>query len=113
MSTIKHIEIAGPDGGKLNTFYSKLFNWTIQRREVGGFDYYDVLNQESPTLGIRPEPEGKPEIVLYVGVSDLDAYVEKAVALGAAVRIPPLRHGDLYFALILDPAGNPVGLMQE
>ena len=112
MATIKHVEIAGLDGKKLKAFYSDLFDWEINRREIAGFDYYDAVGHEAPTLGIRHEPEGQPEIVVYVEVKDLNAAVEKAQKLGASVRIPPMQYGELSFALINDPEGNPIGLTQ-
>jgi len=113
VSKITHIEIAGVDGYKLQAFYGKLFGWDISRREVGGFDYHDVDVTGSPTVGIRHEPKGPPEIVVYVEVNDLDRSVEKAVALGGSIRIPPKQHGDLHFALIRDPEDNPVGLTEK
>lgn len=113
MAKIKHIEIAGIDGARLKSFYGKLFDWEIKRREIAGFDYYDIEAESEPTAGIRHEPEGKPEIVVYVEVSDLHQSLEKAKALGAAVRIPPKTNGELRFALIEDPEGNPIGLTQE
>ena len=118
MARIGHIEIAGTDGGMLGDFYSELFGWTITRRDVGGFDYYDIDTGSTddasagPTAGIRHEPEGRAEIVVYVEVDDLDATFEKAKNLGVEVRIPPMDYGDLSFALVEDPAGNPLGLTQ-
>ena len=113
MARIKHIEIAGIDGGKLKVFYSRLFDWKITQRDVAGFDYYDIATGGESSAGIRHEPDGKPEIVVYVEVSDLDESVEKAKALGATIRIPPKEYGDLLFALIEDPEGNPIGLTQK
>lgn len=116
MAKIKHIEIAGVDGGRLESFYRDLFGWEITRRKVGGFDYSDIQlpkGLDAPTAGIRHEPEGQPEIVVYVEVADLKESVKKAEATGRAVRIPPMEHGDLYFALVEDPEGNPIGLIQE
>ena len=112
MASIKHIEIVGTDGGKLKSFYSQLFDWSITRKDVAGFDYYDIELGDKPTVGIRHEPDGKAELVFYVEVDDLDQSVEKAKELGASVRIPPKRSGDLRFALIEDPEGNPIGLTQ-
>ena len=113
MPDITHIEIAGVDGEGLRQFYGKLFGWQISCREVGGFDYFDVEVSGGPTLGIRHEPEGRPEIVVYVGVADLDRSVDEAMALGGRTRIPPIRHGDIRFALIEDPEGNPIGLTEK
>lgn len=112
MARIKHIEIAGVDGGRLRDFYADLFDWDIGRRDSAGYDYYDVRTPGDFTTGIRHEPEGCAEIVVYVEVDDVKAAVARAQGLGAKVRIPPMEHGDLVFALIEDPEGNPVGLTQ-
>ena len=113
MARIKHIEIAGVDGAALRSFYAELFDWKIERRAIAGIDYYDVGLDGEPSAGIRHEPKGKPEIVVYIEVQDLDDSVEKARVLGANVRIPPMAYGELRFALIEDPEGNPIGLTEK
>ncbi len=110
---IKHIEIAGLDGYKLQDFYGKLFGWGMTRREVGGFDYHDAEIPGELTAGIRHEPKSGPEVVIYVEVDDLQSSIEKAESLGGSLRIPPTQYGDLRFALIKDPEGNPLGLIEE
>lgn len=114
MARIKHIEIAGRDGERLKKFYSELFDWRIERKDTAGFDYYDIEIEfgGKPTAGIRHEPDGKAELVVYIEVDNLESTVEKAEKLGARVRIPPMAYGDLNFALIEDPEGNPIGLTQ-
>lgn len=113
MSRIIHVEFAGVDGFKLQDFYGRLFGWDSTRREVGGFDYHDMDVPGALTAGVRHEPKGGPEVVVYVEVNDLERSVENAVALGGNIRIPPTQHGDLRFALIQDPEGNPVGLIER
>lgn len=112
MARIKHIEFAGTDGASLRDFYGQLFDWPTSRRESAGFDYYDVDTGGDFSTGIRHEPEGCAEIVVYVEVENVERAVERARGLGARVRIPPMAHGALAFALIEDPQGNPVGLTQ-
>lgn len=114
MGRIGHIEIAGQDGEKLEEFYANLLGWQIDRRDIGGHQYGDVkLEGASHSLGIRHEPDGKAEIVLYVAVEDLDASVAKALDLGATLRIPRIDAGEIYFALVQDPEGNPLGLTES
>ena len=113
MHEIKHVEIAGVDGERLESFYSELLGWQIERRQPGGFNYGHVEFNDALSAGIRHEPEGNAEIVVYVEVEDVEASVESAVSLGATVRIPPMQAGDLFFALIQDPEGNPLGLTQK
>lgn len=105
-----HIEIAGIDGSGLRDFYSSVFGWRIEKRDLSGSDYFDVATGDLPTVGIRHEPEGKAELVVYFDVEDLEETIERAESEGAVVRIPPMEHGDLKFALIEDPEGNPIGL---
>lgn len=114
MARIKHIEIAGKSGEQLKKFYAELFDWRIERKDVSGFDYYDIdiALGGKPSAGIRNEPDGKAEIVVYIEVDNLDETVAKAEKLKAKVRIPPMAYGDLTFALIEDPEGNPIGLTQ-
>ena len=112
MAKIKHIEFAATDGAKLKSFYAGLFGWKIQHRDMGGFDYYDIDLGGEPSAGIRDEPMGEAETVVYVEVDDVEEAVEKARSLGAEIRIEPMEYGDLKFALINDPEGNPVGLTQ-
>ncbi|NNF51776.1 MAG: hypothetical protein HKN59_04985 [Gammaproteobacteria bacterium] len=114
MARIKHIEIAGRNGEQLKKFYAELFDWQIERKDVSGFDYYDIKTEPGgkPTAGIRHEPEGKAELVVYIEVDDLEKTVARAKKLNANVRIPPMLYGELTFALIEDPEGNPIGLTQ-
>lgn len=111
MARIKHIEIAGKDGIALQSFYRDLFNWRIEPHERDSA--YGLIETNGPTsAGIRHEPEGCAELVIYIEVEDVDQAVANAERLGAGVRIPPMTHGDLRFALITDPEGNPIGLTQ-
>ncbi len=112
MNEVKHIEIAGTNGEQLAKFYRELFDWKISQRDMAGFAYHDIATAKGPSMGIRHEPEGKPELVIYIEVSDLDASFAAAESLGATVRIPPMQYGELRFALINDPEGNPIGLTQ-
>lgn len=113
MAKPKHIEIAGIDGGELRDFYTSVFGWEIEKREVEGFDYYDIETESETTAGIRHEPEGKAEVVVYFEVDDLEDAVLRAESSGGAVRIPPMEYGELRFALIEDPEGNPIGLTES
>ncbi len=115
MSPIVHIEIAGREGEKLEAFYHDLFGWTINKEKIGSYPYGRIKFDEGAELtgGIRHEPEGKAELVIYVQVEDLEASYARAQDLGGTVRIPPMETSEVTFALIADPEGNPIGLVQK
>jgi predicted enzyme related to lactoylglutathione lyase len=113
-SPIMHFEIAGRDGPALESFYRELLGWRIERRDMGHtqYSYIDTRGQDY-SGGIRHEPDGHAEVVVYFEVPDLDSAVAEAERLGATIRIPPMEGNGAYFALISDPEGNPAGLIQR
>jgi predicted enzyme related to lactoylglutathione lyase len=112
---IAHVEFAGPDGGRLEGFYEGLFGWKSRRERPAGHDYgrFAPGGDAPPSGGIRHEPGGPAEVVVYVAVPDVSASADRAVSLGGRIRIAPLSAGDRDFAVIEDPAGNPVGLIED
>jgi predicted enzyme related to lactoylglutathione lyase len=112
---VVHFEIAGRDGEKLEEFYRTLFGWAIERQDIEG-QPYGMIQAEGEgriTGGIRHEPEGEAEVVLYVEVEDLMDAVAEAQRLGGEVRIPPMETPVVTFAMVTDPEGNPVGMVHK
>ncbi len=112
---VVHFEIAGRDGPALERFYSEVFGWELDISSAGGYryTYVDTGAETSVRGGIRHEPEGAAEIVLYVEVENLEGKVRAAESAGATVRIAPMESGEVRFAVIADPEGNPIGLLQK
>lgn len=111
---IIHFEIAGTDGPALESFYTRLFGWDIDHQGQGDMQYGFVRGGSAGSIGggIRHEPNGHAEVVFYVEVEDLEASIEEARNLGGTVRIEPVDTGDVTFAMIVDPQGNSIGLIQ-
>ena len=111
---IIHFEIAGTDGPELESFYTRLFGWDIDHQGQGNMQYGFVRGGSAGGIGggIRHEPNGHAEVVFYVEVEDLEASIEEARNLGGSVRISPVDTGDVTFAMIVDPQGNSIGLIQ-
>jgi predicted enzyme related to lactoylglutathione lyase len=112
---IVHIEFAGKDGHALEAFYRELFGWDSRRETPGGHDYgrFTPAGGSAVTGGIRHEPEGPAETVVYVRVADVARSAERAQELGGRVRLGPMTHDERIFAIVEDPAGNPVGLLDR
>jgi len=107
---VVHFEISGKNGRELQEYYANLFGWKI--------------NADNPmNYGLVPAGEGgigggicdgPGSVVIYVAVPDLQAALDKAVALGGKV-IHPIEHipGMVTFAMIEDPQGNVMGMVLD
>jgi predicted enzyme related to lactoylglutathione lyase len=122
-NSVSHFEIYADDPGKLQTFYSSLFDWTFEA--VPGMDYTFVKTVETgdrgPTQpggingGMIKRPDGFDvhAPVNYVNVESLDASVTKAQQLGARVTKPKAPvPGMGWFAMLTDPQGNHFAMWQ-
>ena len=95
-------------------FYGKLFDW--QFTPVAGTDQAAEIVAGGTAIGTIRVAEGQITAfngVVYVQVTDLPASCKKAKELGGT--IPPgfpfnLPDGIGAIALVIDPAGHPVGL---
>lgn len=95
-------------------FYGKLFDW--QFTPVQGTDQAAEIVAGGTPIGTLRGAEGKITPfngVVYVQVTDLQASCKKARELGGT--IPPgfpfnLPDGIGAIALVIDPAGHPIGL---
>lgn len=112
---VVHFEIAGKDGQQLRRFYSLLFQW---RMDPGATDTYTEVHTEADAGidgGIFETPANIPAYVtIYVAVDDVDAALTRAAALGGQVLMPAMAiPGVGTIAVLRDPAGNPIGLLQN
>ena len=124
-NTVSHFEIYANDPDKLTAFYTQLFDWDVQ--PVPGMDYrlvkaVDTGSDNRPTtpgainggIATRPQGYGVNGAVNYVMVDSIDAYVEKARALGATLTkgktaVP----GMGWFAMFTDPEGNHFAIFKD
>ncbi len=107
MNPVVHFEIGGTDVAKASTFYSALFGWKIldgPAKMIEGAGLTGHLN----ALGHEP----LNYTVVYVGVDDIRACIDKAASLGARILVGPVAIPTGQFAWISDPTGTTVGLWQ-
>jgi predicted enzyme related to lactoylglutathione lyase len=122
-NSVSHFEIYADDPGKLQTFYSSLFDWTFEA--VPSMDYTLVKTVETADAGLtqpgginggmvkRPEGFDARAPVNYVNVESLDTSVTKAQQLGARVTKPKAAvPGMGWFAMLTDPQGNHFAMWQ-
>lgn len=95
-------DIAGPEGAKLNDFYSRAFGWNTDA--MGRVDTGTLKG------ALRQDAADK---VIYLGVPDVTAAL-KAVEAGGGKTIAPRFEvkGVVVLGLFKDPAGNTMGLVE-
>jgi hypothetical protein len=106
-------EIGTPNARALGGFYAELFGWHVDTSNPG---WVRVTSGARETLdgGISQTTGQAPYLTFYVEVEDLDAYLDRARALGATIEVPPTAiAGGGEFAMIVDPGGHRVGLLHD
>lgn len=102
---VVYFSLFGPDGSALQSFYRAVFDWQIA-------DNGDVATTVTPPL-TGTIAQGAAEVIVYVGVADITATLEKVVANGGSVRFPRFEvPGRVVLGVFNDPAGNSVGLVE-
>ncbi|CAN5814840.1 VOC family protein [soil metagenome] len=110
-------ELATSDTAKAGEFYTGLFGWGKNVKEMGPMTYTSFMNGERPAGGMyKPTPEMgdiPPNWLPYFAVDDADAKVAKAKELGATITVPPMDIPDVgRFAVIQDPQGAFFGIIK-
>ena len=104
-------QIVSPEPDETASFLGKLFGWRTTRDNT--LAYREVRTGDGGMPGgVWPAPrEVRPFVQLFVEVPDIDACVERAMALGATVVVPKsaLPEGGA-MAVLLDPLGLPVAI---
>ncbi len=105
---LAHFEILGPDDGSLVAFYRDLLDWPTDSQGPG---YTLVRPEGGPDGAIVESPDSR--ITLGVTVADLDTVVARVTELGGQVLMPPTDNGWVTRALVADPNGNTLSLIQD
>ena len=106
-----HFEIGCKNTAKTVTFYSELLGWTTEA--YGPAQMIDTGSKQGISGHIQSlghEPHNY--VTVYVQVDDLQAYLDKATALGGKTLVKPVPIPTGKFAWLADPDGNIVGLLQ-
>lgn len=105
---IGHFDIAGPDFGALQSFYSGVLGWQVTPRGPG---YGMVVTPEGGPDGALVEAE-TASLTIGIVVPDLAAALAATQANGGAIAMPVLDNGWVKKAQVRDPAGNLITLIQ-
>jgi len=105
-------ELMTTDGPAARAFYTGLFGWDVEEKDMGPAGVYTLWQNDGKGAGGMmqmngPQFEGvPPHWMSYVAVDDVDASAAKATELGGEIKVPPMDiPGIGRFAVLSDPQG--------
>ena len=109
IGSIMWADLTVEDAPRLRAFYKEVVGWTATDVDMGGYHDY-CMNQPEDARTVATLP---PQWLIYVTVQDLDASVDRCVALGGEVIAPPRDYGGTgRYAVLRDPAGAPFAVFE-
>ena len=109
---VSYLRIPAPDPQAVARFYGSVFGWDIDLER----DDPSFTDGSGHVIGhfMRELPvAGAAGFIPYVYVADVDAAVGKAVSEGGTIDTARYPEGNLWVAVITDPAGNRIGIWQQ
>ena len=105
-------EIGCRDLGQTEQFFGELFGWKTQRNgPAAAIETGTAQGIPGHIVSLGHEPEHYT--MFYVEVDDVQAYLDKAAALGGKTVVPPVKIPTGTFAWFSDPGGNVIGLFKR
>jgi predicted enzyme related to lactoylglutathione lyase len=102
-------DLRTPDPDTARAFYTAVFGYETHALEMAGPDYttFHLPGDEAPLGGIGGMfgSDGPPHWLVYFGVADTDAALEKALGAGGNVPGPPIQSPYGKMGTITDPFG--------
>lgn len=103
-------ELLTNDVDKAGAFYTRLFGWSAETRQMGPIAYTSFRNGDRPAGGLmaiqKEWGEVPPNWMIYFAVDDCDAVTKKAISAGGTVLAEPCEIPEVgRFATLQDPQG--------
>lgn len=103
-------ELATRDPDAAKSFYTSVFGWDVEERDIGEVPYITLKVHDEPVAGMLPITDQAPEELephwlVYFAVDDFDGTIEKAGELGGEVAAPESESPAGPFAVLKDPNG--------
>ncbi len=108
------IELMTSDAAAARTFYTGLFDWTVNEIPMGEMGTYLILQKNGRDVAAMYQSDRPPTAWLsYIAVTDVDAAVEQVKTLGGQVHAGPM---DVFesgrMAVVTDPQGAAFAVWQ-
>lgn len=107
-SPVVHFDISGPDGTVLHAFYRELLGWTVEEKGPG----YALVDTGGQGPGGAIVESEAAALTIGLSVDGLEATVARVEDIGGKVEMPPTDNGWVTKAVVRDPAGNTLTLIQ-
>ena len=108
---ICYIEMPSKDVAGSESFYRKVFGWSIRRRGDGSVAFDDAAGEVSGSWVLGRPPMREVGLLVYIMVDSVAATLEEVVANGERLCIGA--DAPEITARFRDPSGNVLGLYQE
>ena len=119
IGSIAWLDLTAPDANGLRDFYTAVTGWKTEAVDMGEYNDWTMSEPESgeAVAGVcharGQNADLPPQWLVYVIIADLDASLAQCRARGGAVVSGPRDLGSYgRFAVIRDPAGASIALMQ-
>jgi predicted enzyme related to lactoylglutathione lyase len=109
---VVHFEVVGKDGAKLQKFYGDLFDWKMNTDNPMNYGIVDN-GGNGINGGVGQSPDGSGHVTWYVQVKDINGCLEQAEKLGGKTVMPRTEMDMVTMALMSDPEGNTIGLVES
>ncbi len=108
-----HFEVQSKDSKKSQKFYGDLFDWHVDANNPMDYGMVDTHTEGKGINGGIAAAQGPAQVIVYVEVDDINAYLKKAEGMGAKTVMPRTVIPEMItMALFSDLDGNTVGLVE-
>ncbi len=117
--TVMWHDLTVPEAEDLRDFYAEVVGWKPEPVEMTGYVDYSMVVPATgePAAGVcharGPNAALPPQWLMYVVVDDLPAALRRCVARGGTVLDGPRGMGEQTYAVIRDPAGAHIALVDN
>ncbi|WP_019810752.1 VOC family protein [Saccharomonospora halophila] len=118
IGTIVGFDLTVRDAPAVRDFYADVVGWKPEPLSMGDYDDYMMLTPDgTPVAGVCHAKAGNadlpPRWITYIAVGDLSVSMDRVTARGGEILRAPNGFGPGGFALVKDPAGAVLALMQN
>ncbi|MBI5473758.1 MAG: VOC family protein [Ignavibacteriae bacterium] len=117
---ITWMDLTVPDAQVIRDFYRDVVGWNCQPVDMGDYEDFNMVSPQTgkPAAGICHARGVNAELpaqwLIYITVDSVEKSVERTVALGGKVLVPPKSMGNYgMYCVVQDPAGAVAALIEQ